>query len=212
MRTFAAILVVSWVVLGCGDSGSASPDGPNGGRGVVGCFGSTGQTCTGVDTYESCVESHCDSQAQACFGSGYKSGNFSGPCGGFIGCVSSCACGDTACQTGCISQLTNDCTSCSQTFSTCETSSGCAMPVCTGGATADAPIFSFPDAPTGPHADAPPGGGGADAPPTSGDCATLAICCPKLPAEEQSTCNQIVGAANEQACQLTLTALGAACN
>jgi hypothetical protein len=206
MRTIAMILSVSWMVVGCGDSGSSNN--PSG-RGNFGeCFGSSGQTCTGVDTFETCVESHCDSQAQACFGSGYKSGNFGGSCGGFIGCTTKCACGDTTCQSGCLAQLTSDCTSCSQTFSSCEMSSGCAQPVCTGGSTPDAPVFVFPDAPQGPHADAPPGGGGADAPPTGTECTMLAACCPNLPAQEQPTCNQVVALGNEQACQASFTAFG----
>ncbi len=207
MRTIAMILAASWV-LGCGDGGSSS-----GGQGIVGCFGTPGQTCTGVDTFETCVESHCDSQAQACFGSGYKSGSYGGSCGAFIGCTSKCSCGDMACQSACLGQLTNDCSTCSQTFSTCEESSGCARPVCTGGSTPDGPLFSFPDAPSGPHADAPPGGGGtADAPSGSNECTLLAACCPKLPSAEQPACTQVAGAGNEQACQLTLSAFGAACN
>ena len=210
MRTIAMIFAVSWVV-GCSDSGSN----PSSGRGGLGeCFGSTGQTCTGVDAFESCVESHCDSQAQACYGSGYKSGSYGGPCGGFLGCVTKCACGDTSCQSGCLSQLTSDCSTCSQTFSSCQQSSGCAQPVCTGGSsTPDGPLFSFPDAPVGPHADAPPGGGGgADAPAGGSECSLLAACCPKLPSAEQPVCTQVAGAGNEQACQITLTTFGAACN
>src|SRR5262249_34813557 len=163
--------------------------------------------CTGVDACESCVESHCDSQAQACYGSGYKSGNFSGPCAPFITCVSQCNCGDTTCQSGCFGKLTNDCQSCGMTFSNCEMSSGCARPTCTGGTTT-------PDAPAAPHADAPPGGGGAPDASASGgtECSMLAACCPKLPAQEQPACNQVVGAGNEQACQLTLQTFGAACH
>src|SRR5215467_13900780 len=108
MRTIAKIMAVAWVVVGCSSSDTTTSNAS--GRGSLGaCYGTEGQTCTGVDTFESCLESHCDSQAKACYGSGYKSGNFSGPCGPFISCISQCNCGDTTCQSGCLGKLTNDC-------------------------------------------------------------------------------------------------------
>jgi len=87
-----------------------------------GLYGSAGQTCTGVDTFESCIEGHCESQARECFGANYKNGNFAGgKCASFIGCSVKCACGDTACQSNCAAQLSSDCMTCASSFSTCQT-------------------------------------------------------------------------------------------
>jgi hypothetical protein len=82
-----------------------------------------------------CIQKNCNSQATAAFGSGYGSLDITGgACGSFLGCIASCACGDTACGTKC-GTPSADCDSAEQAIGTCEDqscASECGSTVTTG--------------------------------------------------------------------------------
>jgi len=125
------------------------------------CYGTSGQTCTGTSEYESCVIKACDAKIVACWGSGYQSGSFSGPCADVMNCMLACPCDAnySSCQQTCAMKMMSNtaCQTCSLEVSTCMQGSGCKQPVCTG---------------TGVDQGSLQKDGGV-----SGGCATLAACC-----------------------------------
>jgi hypothetical protein len=174
---FAAVL--GFLVGSCG---SSSPSG----KGLMCPPGSTG-SCTQaeLDTYDNCVIGQCGSTLTTCYGSGYQSGSFSGPCGTFGSCISKCGCTDTACKTAC-GQPSSDCQSCLTPFTACILSSSCTLPACllsgggaggtsggAGGRTGGAGGF------TGSL-------GGSTG--TTGTCADLLACCNAASATLKPTC------------------------
>jgi hypothetical protein len=179
-----ALLLLSLVLVAC--SSDSNPTGSN--RGKLGaCYGSSGQTCTGIDAYESCEISHCGTQLQACFGKNFQSGDTSGgSCAAFFNCEAACACGDTSCVAGCIGAASADCKSCLQTAGTCETNAGCTQPMCSGG-TADAGSSGSPDAKT-----------------SASSCADLTTCCGMVPSAQQAACNAIAGSGMQSICAQSL--------
>jgi hypothetical protein len=182
-----SIVVLSLGLAACGSSGGG---GSGTGRDSLGqCHGNPGQTCTGTDTYETCVENACDAQFKAALGADYKNGNFSGVCASYFNCIIACNCGDNTCQGACTAQLSGDCQTAAIALGSCTSGSTCTPPVCTGGSVSvDAAVSA------------------------SGACATLATCCPKLPSNTQSGCQQIVATNMDNACQQALNSFGSMCN
>src|SRR4029077_8431019 len=62
---------------------------------------SNGCTAEQNQVYDDCVFDRCDAPYQMCFGAGYRSGTFSGPCGSYVNCLARCSCNDTACRGAC---------------------------------------------------------------------------------------------------------------
>lgn len=147
-------LLSSLALVACGSSSTKGGGGTSGGSGgksglggtsgsaggttggvprSVACAGSsaaTGTTCTQaeLDAYSSCFTTACDATFQMCYGPGFKSGQFSGPCGTYEACTSKCACTDSACVSACGTQPA-DCTSCLVGgLLTC--SASCTRPAC----------------------------------------------------------------------------------
>jgi hypothetical protein len=93
------------------------------------CNGPTTQS----DACNTCLAAHCASQADAAFGSGWQSGDFSGgACGSYVGCAEGCACGDTSCLSKCTPSAS--CTSALEGAGACEETQ-CAS-VCKSGGSA----------------------------------------------------------------------------
>lgn len=84
------------------------------------CFGNTSANCI------SCIQTHCDQQASACYGSAWASGTIAGVCGSTEACSETCC--DASCQqcdqnctSQCYRSAPQDCAACLPTFSTCLT-------------------------------------------------------------------------------------------
>jgi hypothetical protein len=113
-----------FVAVGCGSSNSGGT--ASGGSGGTASGGSGGATCgnnTNVQFKEpcaTCVASHCNSQASSCFGSGWRSADFSGTCGPWLQCACNCGNNDVACMTNCGGKETAACTSCQNDVQMCE--------------------------------------------------------------------------------------------
>jgi hypothetical protein len=181
-------------------------------RGKLGtCYGQTGQTCTGVDTYENCLIAACGTQFNTCFGSDFSGGT----CAAFLKCEGGCNCGDSSCFAGCVGSASSDCKSCLIAAGTCEQGAHCTMPSCGGtpdgppitGGTPDAPPTSggTPDAAASGGPDAAPSSGGPDAAEATGSCASLAACCATLPAGQlQNSCNVVANGGMDNLCKSSL--------
>lgn len=185
--------------IGCGSSGGAGNDGggSGGGNGNM-CVPNSG-TCTQseLNTYNNCVQNACNTQFVTCYGTGYKSGSFSGPCGSYMQCQSACACTDTACRNACTIPAT--CTSCLTTIGTCTVSAACTVPACLGG--------GFDGGIPGLDGGIPGLDGGfpfdGNFPFDAGNytCADLTTCCNAIAdAQQKQACQLIVSLNNTQAC------------
>ena len=113
----AAFCLVLMSVLSCGDGQKAAAP-PSAPLPAV----SGGHSCTteksdcpqaSIDKYSTCVVTTCDSTYKACFGDGYASGTFGGPCKELLGCAMVCASCDQACIQKCSDQfLVGTCKDC----------------------------------------------------------------------------------------------------
>jgi hypothetical protein len=159
VTVFALAAGVGFVAANCGsDGGSSSTGGLN-------CPPTGQSNCTAEQTkpYTDCIFSKCDSQYQACFGAGYKSGSFGGTCQAYIACFSKCGCGDNACRAACPAP-TGECQTCLTQLGTCTIGAGCTPPTCGGGGAGGG----------GGGGGGGAGGGGGGG---SGTCADLMKCC-----------------------------------
>lgn len=107
-------------------SSSGGSSGSSGG-GIKQCpaQGQTDCPQSEVDAYAKCATDNCDAEYEECYGAGYQSGTFGGPCASFISCANACACDDTACRQKCTPDST--CNTCNQKLAQCITSK-CALP------------------------------------------------------------------------------------
>lgn len=146
LSKLVAPVLASVLLIGCG-SGSSKPGGGGGAGGStsgtfnpsnLACTGSTSQTanCTTaeLEPFQTCITTSCATGLQTCYGSGFMTGQFSGPCGTYAACVGKCSCSDNACRTACGAQPT-ECSSClSSSLTTCAFSCLTQLPACaTGG-------------------------------------------------------------------------------
>ena len=207
MRTFGTFLAVGILALttGCGSGGSSGSTATstatdtttstsigsgrtasNGGQ----CPASSGgQSCTGEAAYAACSMNACGAQYQACFGSNYASGNFTGgACAGFMTCELQCPCDSTAqtCEMNCSTQYLVTaagvtCAACLETLSACVTAAKtpptgtgtCAPPVCT---TTPAPTSTATSTAT------------SISTATGTNCLALQACCATIPVALASAC------------------------
>jgi len=181
---FAAGL--GFVAANCGgdDSGSSTNN-------LVCPSNTGGGTCTAEQnkTYSDCIMSKCDSAFQTCYGAGYKSGNFSGPCQSWIACYAKCACNDMACRNACGFPM-GECLTCATMTGSCVSSSGCMAPVCTGSGTGGSGGGG------GASGTGGAGGGGGG----SGTCADLMKCCASMTnAQLKMACDAQYNALKSQA-------------
>jgi hypothetical protein len=193
VTAFALAASVGFIVANCG--GSSSSD-TNSAINNISCSMSGTSTCTAAQTkpYTDCLFSKCDAAFTACYGSGYKSGTFSGPCSTYITCLSKCGCSDSACRTAC-GQPSAECISCETMIGTCVLSAGCMYPTCTGAAGADGAAGAG-----GAGGAGGTGGGGSG-------CAGLTACCNAMTmAAQKAQCLQAVSGlmSNDQACSSLL--------
>lgn len=110
-----------------GSSGASGASGSSSG-GIKQCPAQGGQTdCpqSELDAYAKCATDNCDAEFKECYGSGYQSGSFGGPCGSFISCTNACECDDTACRQKCTTDAA--CNTCNQKLGQCITSK-CKLP------------------------------------------------------------------------------------
>lgn len=153
-------------------------------------------TAAEVKEYGTCVASACKSEYASCFGPGYASGQFSGPCSSYLSCTSQCSCGDQGCYSACT--VSTECSTCMRSFARC--SSGClgkltcALEGDDGGVPiADAGTLPLPDA-------------GFD---LSKTCADLRACCDSLSdLDAKGECSSAHGAAStvgDVACSALVT-------
>jgi len=129
MRAWSIILGLLFAA--CGGSGGNGSGGSD--RDVFGeCTNTGGHTCTGLDEYQTCVESHCDADFKTCLGPNYKSGDFGGgTCTAYIECAVGCGCDNGPCEANCVAnQLTADCESCLTAAIGCQQATSCTPPVC----------------------------------------------------------------------------------
>jgi hypothetical protein len=196
-RVIVGTVVTAAVLsLGVACSSSSSGDGSSGTSGGAGTSGGTSSnglkdcnaesssssTCTAAETktYSDCINDKCGAKFTECYGPGYKTGDFSGPCGTYIKCTQACPCNDTACFQKC---GTPDaaCTTCIQGVGTC--SSACTAPACmTSGSSSSSS-----------------GSSGS----VAHSCADLKACCDKIAdPDKQTECNQTYSAvkASEPSC------------
>lgn len=102
---------------GAGGGSSGATTG-GGGSGFDWCIGHLG-IATGKQAdadCQSCLETSCEPPLSSCLGEGWASADTSGsPCEGMIACLSSCACDDATCYSGCAFDPANaSCLSCLQ--------------------------------------------------------------------------------------------------
>ena len=206
----------------CGSSSSNSDGSTSSGAGLT-CFTGSAGSCTQaeLDTYDNCVISQCGSVIATCFGSGYKTGSFSGPCASYGSCVSKCNCTDSACKTAC-GQPASACQTCQSNIGSCALTSTCSIPACllSGGGTGGN------SGGTGGHVGGLGGfsgglggssgglggfsGGLGGFTGGSGTCADLLACCNATSAALKSACmsgyNQVVGS-GDAACGIVLSGI-----
>lgn len=179
--------LVFTAVLGftLGSCGSSSPSNSTG-KGLTCTTGSTG-TCTQaeLDTYDNCIIGQCGSTLATCYGSGYQSGSFSGPCGTYGSCASKCACTDTACKTAC-GQPSSDCQSCLTPFTACILSSSCTIPACLFSGGGSGGTSGGAGGRTGGAGGFTGSLGGTTG--TTGTCADLLACCNAASATVKAAC------------------------
>jgi hypothetical protein len=206
VTAFVLAASVGFVIANCGGSSDSSSS-----SGVFSCPMNDQQSkCTAEQNkmYSDCLISKCDAQFQACYGSGYKSGSFSGACGPYLTCISKCGCTDMACKSACT--ITPDCQTCiTGMLAGCALSSGCTLPVCTGtgtGGTAGAGTGGTAGAGTGGAGGAGTGGAGGSGGGGTG-CAALSTCCAafadagaKMACQQALAEFQMLGAQGDQAC------------
>jgi hypothetical protein len=200
-RWFVFLPALALALAACDDDGDGSGGGGGGGggRGAFGeCFGEQGQTCTGVDTYEACLQQQCGGEARACYGAGVFDGDFGGACAPFMQCARACDCGDTGCTVACAQEMSDACRQCSAEVSAC-TEGRCTPPVCTGGGNGGAGGGDAGGSDTG-------GGGGS-----GDDCAALAACCGRVDGSMRDPCQQIADVGNEASCGLALQEFSTLC-
>lgn len=157
-----------------GSEGSSGTSGSNGGNGsgFKNCGVTSGTSCTEAEMkpYSDCLTDKCDTGYKKCYGDGYKSGTFSGPCGTWMACVQKCDCNDTSCILAC--KPDEACQACSTEISTCGDS--CTEPECS-------------------KQGVPDGGNNANA-----TCADLQACCDSMAAGEQKDgCQSALDDAND---------------
>lgn len=127
-------------------SGGTSSGGASGNNASGGASGSSGQstafkdcsqqqsggTCTEAEykPFSDCLLTNCESAYVECFGPDYRNGNFSGPCGEYIGCIQKCDCNDNACVLECVKNMGEECQACTPKFSTCQKSCESSLPEC----------------------------------------------------------------------------------
>ncbi len=165
--------------VGCS---SESAGGPSTGSGAADATGQPGAcavdygSCSKaeVDSFLKCVGGRCGDKYAVCYGSGYASGVFSGPCGEVATCQNACACDDTACQKACAPKQTLECVTCLGPVGQC-VQAECGFPMCM----------------------APPNDGGVAGAFDSGvatgtkTCVDLTACCASLAdASKRETCNK----------------------
>jgi hypothetical protein len=173
------------IVIGTACGGSSGGGTAGGGAGTNGsCATGMGAPAKG-SACASCLQAHCATETNGCYGAGWQSGNFSGGgCSELVTCSAACACGDTSCQGACVPKVTAACTTCSSAVSSCQ-SSHCST-----------------ECSTTTSGGAGTGGGVAGAGATSATCADLAKCCAStsLPAQSMSGCTQVVQSKNDSVC------------
>ena len=164
---------------GGGTSGGGTSGGGTSGNSLSKCQPKNGCTDAENKTYGDCVVSACDTKFTECYGAGWKTGSFTGPCGTYITCTQACACGDTACYTKC-GQPDAACSTCIEGSASCAQS--CKAPACastSGGVDSGTSGTS--------------GGGGAT-------CADLGACCAKITdASIKSQCDKAKASTNDDA-------------
>ena len=139
----ALAVACSSSTTGSGSSGGTSGSSGTFTSGINKCGGTSSTNCTPeqVKQYDECFATACDSKFAECYGAGWKSGTYAGPCGTYIACFNACACGDTACFTKC-PDPSAECSDCRIRSSSC--SDGCKLPTCgtasTSGGTACADL------------------------------------------------------------------------
>jgi hypothetical protein len=152
--------------------------------------GSSGQICVGEQAYLDCLTAACGTQVEACFGSNYANGDFTGGrCAAYRTCERACPCdaaGNT-CVAACAQQymlLAPECMACASSLQSCTVAAGCKAPVCTSTGTTSA----------------------------TGRCTALASCCGSLPSTTATSCQvALAGAGDVDAtCAAVLEALQAA--
>lgn len=92
--------------------------------------GVSAASCPGQDAYDTCQQNACGAKYEACLGSGYLTGSFSGPCQSTMECLLSCSCDDSACSLACFQNASTACADCMEAASDCEERSGCVEPAC----------------------------------------------------------------------------------
>jgi hypothetical protein len=200
MRTFVSFLAagIFAVLVGCGSSSSngGSGSGRTGSNGGL-CPGSSkGQTCTGEAEYASCTVAACRAEYEACYGSNFASGNFTGStCADLMACQLKCPCDATAttCESSCRSQY-------APLGSACLSALG-ALTVCVAANTA----------PTGTCVSAVCTGGT----PTATGCAAALQCCQALAAAYGESavqqCAAMLAGQTDEACNQLITTYKALC-
>jgi len=190
-----AVLVLFGAAFALGSCSSGSSKGTAGSGVNCAISRMAGTSCTEAQTkpYSDCLLTACDAQYRECLGPSYQSGTFSGTCAVYMGCLSKCACQDTACSTAC-GLPDAACLTCLQGTTTCAQT--CTAPVCTGTGTGGS------------------GGGLGGASGTGGACiASLQACCDAAPESNKANCQATVsgyvsgGAAGETICASALATL-----
>lgn len=124
MKSDIWIAAVVCVMSGCRDGGGSGADAGPGTRLLAGrqwdpatCTPfspseALGGTCTDEDLIEwhECTTDACQDEYEACYGAGFRSGEYTGVCKPFIDCAQRCDCYDTDCVAAC--PIPQDCLDC----------------------------------------------------------------------------------------------------
>lgn len=126
---------VGLVLVACSSSSNGTaPDAAASGMigGIKDCTtagGSSSCPASESKAYGDCVAAACDMQYTECFGPGWTTGSFSGPCAELVTCTNACACGDQMCRAKCT--VAPACMTC--LLGTTQCSSTCKPPACASG-------------------------------------------------------------------------------
>lgn len=171
----AAVVTTSLFALAA--INGCSSDSSSNGTTAGGACSRTSSTSDDDKACDDCMQSQCGAQLAECYGSGYASGNFGGPCGPVIQCQCSCPEGDLGCIVACGSKGGSACETCAAKIGSCEKTK-CAS-ACGSSSTPD-----------------------SGTPPSAGGCENLGTnCCPKISdAEAKQGCEELAGMGDDGMC------------
>lgn len=119
-----AVLLIALFVSACGGGDDSTTVADSSVKAADGtCIGTTGQTCTGIEDYDACMQENCGTEWSALQSS----------CSALVNCQKKCPCDDNneQCVENCAqTSVSASCLEASMSFGFCMMGAGCEQPVC----------------------------------------------------------------------------------